>query len=98
MPQTLKQYAIFNIPINPDTNVAPEDAWLFQDPIKTFAVGTPEKLIFTTYMTAARRGPRFIGLQKVPSRLILKVRHVHYTDWTKVLGADAAMAKEQTSS
>lgn len=95
MPHTIKQYAIFNIPVSPTADISPTDAWLFSDPINTFDLGTPEKEVFNTYQTARNRGPRLVGQGKIASRLILKVRHVHFTDYVKVIGADAVKQEEE---
>ena len=90
MAHTDKQFAIFNIPTSHNATVAPVDKWLFEFPIHTFDIGTPEETVFRTYETARQRGngTRIIGEGRIESRIILKVRHVHYTDFVKVLGAD----------
>ena len=93
MAQTYKQFALFNVPIGFEAYVPPEDAWLFSEPVKVFDVGTPEATVFKTYETARKVGERRIGMGRVLSRLILKVRHVHYTDFVKVPGVDAVKEK-----
>lgn len=94
MALTKKQFAIFNVPTELDAYVPPEDAWLFAEPVKLFDVDTPEATVFKTYLTANTRSHRRIGMGRIQSRLILKVRHVHYTDFVKVTGADVVKEKD----
>lgn len=96
MALTQKQFALFNVPVEFDAYVPPEDAWLFSEPVKTFDIGTPEQTVLKTYNAARKVGERRIGMGRISSRLILKVRHVHYTDFVKVPGAD--VVKEQVTS
>lgn len=94
MPETKKQFAIFNVPINPNADVPPVDSWLYEFPVHTFDLDTPEQRVFKTYETARSAGVRRIGQSQLEARLILKVRHVHFTNWTKVLGADAVKERD----
>jgi hypothetical protein len=85
---TQKQFALFNVPTEFDAYVPPEDAWLFSEPVKIFDIGTPEEMVLKTYHTARKARDRRIGMGRISSRIILKVRHVHYTDFVKVPGVD----------
>jgi len=89
MAMTKKQFAYFNVPLDPNAYVPPEDSWLFAQPIHTFAIDTPEETVLSSYKVVRGRENRFVGTNQIPSRVILKVRHVHYTDYVKVSGADA---------
>lgn len=89
MAQTKKEFAYFNVPLDPNTYISPEDAWLFTEPIHTFAIGTPEESVLASYKIVRARENRVVGPSRIPSRVILKVRHVHYTDYVKVTGVDA---------
>jgi hypothetical protein len=79
------------VPTNPDAIINPEDAWLFAEPVYTFDPGTPLTTVSKKY-NLMRTHPRSVG--KTESRLILKVRHLHYSDYVKVLGADVVKEKE----
>lgn len=88
MPQTIKQFAIFNAPINTNDYLDPADAWLFSEPVKTFDIGTPMQTVYDYYRSARNRKTLTIGQSRIKAKLILKVRHVHYSDFTKVIGVD----------
>lgn len=89
MTHTVKQYAIFRIPINPEAFIDPSDAWLFREPFKVFELHTPLPTILKEYNKIKAHGPRLVGQGKIEARPVLKSRQVHFTNYTKVIGADA---------
>lgn len=99
MPQTVKQYAFFNVPLNSSQDVPPEDAWLFRDPFKIFDLHTPEATILKYYgQLRAGKSIRHVGVNRIPVKIVLKYRMVSFSEFVKVPGSDvpAPMTEKET--